>query len=44
MVKVNKGKGLFVCANGASLTTPDRFAMKARCERLKRALRQNLKY
>lgn len=28
---------------GASICTPDRFAMKARCERLKREMRMNRK-
>lgn len=43
-IKINQGKGIFASANGASLTTPDGFAMQARCQRLKRALRQNIKW
>lgn len=29
--------------NGASVCTPDRFAMQARCNRLKRILKTNIK-
>ena len=41
--KVNQGRGVYVGKCGASLVTPDHFAMQARCNRLKRALKENLK-
>lgn len=41
--KINKGRGVYAGKCGASLVTPDHFAMQARCNRLKRALKENLK-
>ena len=41
--KINQGRGVYVGKCGASLVTPDYFAMQARCNRLKRALKENLK-